>query len=261
MRAEQRWSAEHSRQFSEYGGNVRGYVRYEVTRHNLTQKLHGFLQYPRCVVDIGGGRGEDAKWLANLYPRHDVVLVEPDADSVAAARASSDTLEGIIEGDVRTAIAKYGQEHFELILLHGVLQYLPNPQEELRHLASLLQPGGYLSLLTAGKVGKINRFDAQGDQAAANELRRSGKYVNNLGVEAVAYSQREIESMLRRVGLITDTEGWFGVRLLSDDDNRRLDDVSTLELDQIRQLEIDASRDPAQKAAGQMLHFIARKNT
>lgn len=57
--------------FSEYDTTLRGHVRYEVVRRNLTPFLKSRSM---SVLDIGGGSGPDAAWLVNLG--HRVTIVE-----------------------------------------------------------------------------------------------------------------------------------------------------------------------------------------
>jgi SAM-dependent methyltransferase len=255
---EQRWSAEHGRQFDDHYKTMRGDVRREVTRANLNNELGSFLKFPRRVADMQGGRGSDARWLAERH--HEVVLA--DTDEAALAEASQRTyplLEDILHGDAQTVLDRYGPGSFDLVLSHGALLYLDSPEHELSRLGALLSEGGYLSLLTAGKFGKINRFERNGQSAALTKLLATGKYTNNLGLEAHAYLPQEIEGMLSAAGL--NTIAWFGVRIHSDRDTRQFEEVPAFHRNRILGWELNSSRDPSQRPAGQMLHFIARKNT
>jgi S-adenosylmethionine-dependent methyltransferase len=69
------------RQFDAYYETVRGHVREKVTRINLLEHLEGDSLR---VLDVGGGLGRDAVWLAQMG--HDVTLVEPAGRMVAMAR-------------------------------------------------------------------------------------------------------------------------------------------------------------------------------
>lgn len=256
--AEMRWSAAHRGQFQEHYETMRGYVRREVTRENLQLELGEFLKFPRRVLDVGGGDGSDARWLAGQ--NHNVVLVEPDRSALdEASKHLYPPLDNVLQGTSETALSHYGPGSFDLVLSHGVILYLDTPAAEIKRLSGLLQPGGYLSLLTAGKFGKINRFQAEGSTDALNTLLLTGKYTNNLGIFATAHLPREIDALLEREEL--ETINWFGVRLTTDEDDRQFDEVPALHRNRILASEIHASRDPLKRPNGQMLHFIARKNT
>lgn len=255
-RAESSWTAEQSSQFSHHPTTVRGYVRYEVTRQNLQDVLADFLSTPRRVIDLGGGEGNDAIWLANLDPNHRVNLVEPDAGYIKIAKANGDSvLKDLVQGDAQTALDKYGAESFDLLLSHGVLQYLDNSRKELAKMAQLIKPGGYLSLLTAGRFGKINRY--KDDQDRFSRLLLDGVFTNNLGAKARAYFPQELDAMLQAAGFVTIE--WYGTRINTDDDKRDINEVSAFELNRLFSAELKDSRDPLKRPQGQMLHFIGRK--
>ncbi len=255
--AEARWSPEHSELFSETGGEVRGYIRYEVSRQNLADTLRDYLSSPKRIIDIGGGEGGDAAWLSYLPQVHEVTLIEPDSASLGRAVARKSRIRTFSNGDSRRALEINGSESFDLALSHGVLQYVSNPRVELNTIAQLLRPGGYVSLLTAGKFGKLRRYSE--NQAVVNRLLLDGGFTNNLGLKATAYLPQEVDTMLMGAGF--ETVGWFGTRIISDDDHRRVEDVSALELNRLVSTELELSKDPVRRVEGQMLHFIARKNT
>lgn len=255
---EKRWADEHTRQFEEHYSRMRGYVRRELTRENIDSELHEFLSFPRNAADIGGGVGYDARWLAHTYPNSAVTLIDPTPAAIEAAKdVNYPVLENIILGDSGTALDRFGPESFDLVLSHGVLLYQDNPNEELTRIASLIKPRGYLSLLTAGLYGKRERFERQGRSAAARLLESTGVYRNDLDIRAHAYLPQDLEAMLELAGL--ETQQWFGVRTNPSDDNSPLADIPAFHRNRRLDEELRASRDPARKANGQLLHFIARK--
>jgi SAM-dependent methyltransferase len=215
--AEQRWSAEHSRQFQEHYKTVRGYVRRQITRENLAAHLEGFLKYSRRVIDVDGSQGDDARWLKGQPGYHHVGLIESDPLALEEAHGHSrPALDFILEGTAETAIARFSPESFELVMSHGKLLYAEDPAAELSQLAALLQRGGYLSLLTSGRIGKKDRFERRGDIASSILLDQTGEYTNNLGKRARAYYPHEIAGLLENAGLVVD--GWYGVRVFADKD-------------------------------------------
>lgn len=251
------WSEKHSQLFADHDKTLRGHVRYEVTRHNLIKTLGEFLNTPRMVADIGGGQGRDAKWLAQVSAGHQVYLFEPDRSSVAKAEADNDGRIAVVNGDAQTALESFGSAAFDLVLSHGVLQYLPDPQAELERLAVLIKPGGYLSTLNAGILGKLNRYHDLNDQAMVDRLRLSGKFYNRLNVDARAFLPQEMTVRLEAAGF--EVADWFGVRILSDEDPRLLDDVAAFHRNRLISSEIEASADPTLRPGGQLLHHIARR--
>lgn len=254
---EQPWTAEHSRRFQEHYKTMRGYVRREVTHLNIERTLKDYLSEPRQIVDLGGGEGEDARWLA--AKGHEVVLADTNSEAIAKAMALGAELEEIVLGTAGDVIEEFGPGSFDMVVSHGTLLYSDDPTRDLSQMGALLQPGGYLSLLTAGKFGKVRRFERNGQSAALTKLLATGKYVNNLGLEASAYLPQEVDGLLAANGF--KTEDWFGVRIFSDEDDRLVDEVPALHKNRILRHEVLASADPTIRPAGQLLLFIARKNT
>lgn len=251
------WSSEHSRLFEQHEESVRGYIRYEVTRHNLKTVLSDFLNTPKVMADIGGGKGQDALWLADTGAEHRVFLFEPDQRSASEAESRSKGRIEVINGDAKTALSRFGPESFDLIMFHGVLQYLPDPAQELKRQSDLLKSGGYLSTLNANMLGKLNRYQRRGDLAMVDRLRLTGKFYNNLNVSARAFLPQELEAMLNRAGF--ELVDWFGVRILSDEDPRMLEEIPAFHLNRLLESEIRASADPTLRPRGQLLHHIVRK--
>jgi len=67
--------------FSEHYDEVRGYVREQVTRHNLDATLQISNPKPKLrIADVGGGDGRDSDWAAGFG--HGVVLIEPSAAEI-----------------------------------------------------------------------------------------------------------------------------------------------------------------------------------
>ena len=106
------------------------------------------------VIDVGGGTGVHAAWLARNG--HRVELVDPVAEHVTRARdegARPDTGFTARLGDARKL--PFGDERFDVALLFGPLYHLPEPADRadaLREAHRVLRPGGIAF------VAAISRF-------------------------------------------------------------------------------------------------------
>jgi SAM-dependent methyltransferase len=112
---------------------------------------------PASVVDIGGGTGGFAVRVAELGHRVVVVDPSPDALAILARRAEEsgvadrvsgrqgdlDTLAGTVAG----SLADVPAGSADVVLCHGVLEIVDDPATALDTVATLLRPGGSLSLL------------------------------------------------------------------------------------------------------------------
>jgi hypothetical protein len=118
------------------------------------------------VVDAGGGTGGFAVPLASLG--HHVTVVDPSPDSLAAAQrraAEQDVPLRAIQGDAADLATVAGEQSADLVLCHSVLEYVDSPPAAMAAIATVLRPGGAVSVLTASAVAAVihralaGRFD------------------------------------------------------------------------------------------------------
>ncbi|MEU5113487.1 methyltransferase domain-containing protein [Streptomyces longwoodensis] len=171
------------------------------------------------VLDVGMGQGTQALRLARLG--HQVTGLEQDATMIAAARAAlSGEPEGIrermriIEGDGRETGAHFLPGSFDVVLCHGVLMYLQDPDALLAGLARVLAPGGLLSLLVRNGDALAMRPGLAGDWAGALTAFDDVSYRNRLGVDARADRRAALTDTLAGIG--TPLHAWYGVRVFTD---------------------------------------------
>jgi len=97
---------------------------------------------PARVLDVGGGPGEYAAWLADLG--YDVTLVDPVALHVEQARDRG--VVSAVVGDARTL--DFDDGTFDAVLLLGPLYHLPDREDRIRSLREaqrVLVPGGVVA--------------------------------------------------------------------------------------------------------------------
>ncbi|MEU5250345.1 class I SAM-dependent methyltransferase [Streptomyces longwoodensis] len=171
------------------------------------------------VLDVGMGQGTQALRLARLG--HQVTGLEQDATMIAAARAAlSGEPEGIrermriIEGDGRETGAHFLPGSFDVVLCHGVLMYLQDPDALLAGLARVLAPGGLLSLLVRNGDALAMRAGLSGDWAGALGAFDDVSYRNRLGVDARADRRAALTDTLAGIG--APLHAWYGVRVFTD---------------------------------------------
>jgi len=113
---------------------------------------------PRVVMDVGGGAGVYALWLAARG--HEVHLVDPVPLHVAQARAAAERTKARL-ASVGTADARalpFTDRSADAVLLLGPLYHLPEPKERARALAEafrVLRPSG---LLFAAAISRFASF-------------------------------------------------------------------------------------------------------
>jgi SAM-dependent methyltransferase len=118
------------------------------------------------VVDAGGGTGGFAVPLASQG--HAVTVIDPSPDSLAAAQrraAEAGVPLRAVQGDAADLAAVAGEKSADLVLCHSVLEYVDSPPAAMAAIASVLRPGGAVSVLAASAVAAVihralaGRFD------------------------------------------------------------------------------------------------------
>jgi len=116
----------------------------ERTRELLAARLP---PAPAVVLDIGGGPGAHACWLAGLgYEVHLVDIVPRHVEQARAAGPGRPPLASAEVGDARCIVRT--DSSVDVVLLLGPLYHLPEPADRLAALAEamrVLRPGGLLA--------------------------------------------------------------------------------------------------------------------
>jgi SAM-dependent methyltransferase len=165
------------------------------------------------------GQGTQALRLARAG--HKVTGVEQDATMIAAAReALSGQPEGIrermriVQGDGRDTGVHFLPGSFDVVLCHGVLMYVEEPDPLVAGLARMLAPGGLLSLLVRNGDALAMRPGLSGDWAGALAAFDTTAYRNRLGLDVRADRLATLTATLAGIGAPLHT--WYGVRVFTD---------------------------------------------
>ncbi len=171
------------------------------------------------VLDVGMGQGTQSLRLARAG--HRVTGVERDATMIAAARdALAGQPEGIrermriVEGDGRDTGVHFLPGSFDVVLCHGVLMYVEEPDPLLAGLARMLAPGGLLSLLVRNGDALAMRPGLHGDWAGALASFDTTAYRNRLGLDVRADRLATLTARLASIG--APLHAWYGVRVFTD---------------------------------------------
>ncbi|MFD7276222.1 class I SAM-dependent methyltransferase [Streptomyces sp. NPDC059862] len=186
------------------------------------------------VLDVGMGQGTQALRLARAG--HQVTGIEKDSAMLSAARAAlAAEPEGIrervrlVEGDGRDTGVHFLPGSFDVVLCHGVLMYVNDPDPLLAGLARMLAPGGLLSLLVRNGDALAMRPGLSGDWSAALAAFDTTAYRNRLGLDVRADRLGTLTATLAGIG--APLHAWYGVRVFTDtatDGAELLADVSVL---------------------------------
>ncbi len=165
------------------------------------------------IIDAGGGTGGFAVPLAAAG--HTVTVLDPSPDSLAAAQRRAAEVSvplRAVQGDATDLAALAGGQGADLVLCHSVLEYVDSPAAAMAAVASVLRPGGAVSVLAASAVAAVihralaGRFD---------EARRLLAAVPATGTVAPRrFTLAEVTGLIEEAGLRAGPA--HGIRVFTD---------------------------------------------
>jgi S-adenosylmethionine-dependent methyltransferase len=175
---------------------------------------------PARIVDVGGGTGGFAVPLAQLGHRVEVIDPSPDALAALGRRAREADVADRITGeqgdlaDLADIVEAGRGGPVDLVLCHGVLEVVDDPAAALATIASVLRPGGHLSLLVAQRHAAVVARAMAGHFQAARDLLDDPSAGRVAGRGGHRFTAEELEPLLTKAGLSPVTV--HGVRVFAD---------------------------------------------
>lgn len=170
------------------------------------------------VIDLGGGTGGLAVPLA--LAGHDITVVDPSPDALAslrrrAAEAQASSRISAVQGDADTLSSLVGRDRPDLVLCHGTLEYVDDPERTLAQIAGVLAPSGILSLVVPQRSAAIlaRALAGQFAQARAALDRPDGRWGDGDPVPR-RFDRVGVVALVEAAGLTVT--GAHGIRLFSD---------------------------------------------
>nr|WP_328957121.1 class I SAM-dependent methyltransferase [Kitasatospora purpeofusca] len=241
-------------------GTLRNLVRQEMVARQLAEQLTGRIA--QRVLDIGCGQGTQALRLARAG--HYVTGIDSDPAALGAAQETlaeePDAVRERVQlliGDGHQCGRWFGARSFDVVLCHGVLMYLPDPDPMIASLARLLAPGGLLSLVVRNRDALALRPAAAGDWRAALEAFESDRYYNRLGLAARADRIGDLAVTLSEVSV--PLRHWYGVRVLTESTPDDAPPVDGRQLAQLLEAEERAGRTDPYRQVAALLHVVGMK--
>jgi S-adenosylmethionine-dependent methyltransferase len=226
-----------------------------VAEHDRARGGHGL-----DVVDIGGGTGGFAVPLAGLG--HRVTVVDPSPDALAALqrRAAEAGVAGAVraeQGDAGALAATVGAASADLVLCHGVLEYVDDPRAAVQDALDVLRPGGLVSLLVTQRLGAVLARALSGRFADARRLLDAADgHAGDGDPVPRRFDEKAVRGLLSGRPLQVRTV--HGVRVFTDLLPGALVDADPEAAQALLDLEQAVSEDPTLAALAAQLHLVAQ---
>ncbi|MFF3762511.1 class I SAM-dependent methyltransferase [Streptomyces sp. NPDC001922] len=239
---------------------MRNTVRQELVARQVEEQIAARFPVGQRlrVLDVGLGQGTQALRLARAG--HKITGLESDPRMLSTVRtALAAEPEGIrervrlIEGDGRETGVHFLPGSFDVVLCHGVLMYLPEPDPFLAGLARVLAPGGLLSLLVRNADALAMRPGLARDWDGALASFDSPAYTNRVGLPVRADRLDALTGTLAGIGAPLDT--WYGVRVFTDQVADDEEPPTGQELARLLAAEDRAGRTDPYRAVAALLHL------
>lgn len=153
-----------------YGSN-KGAIRLAVLKHDMCAGIAGLTSDQKLqVLDAGGGMGQIARWLAEKG--HDVTLCDLSAEMLALAErenidAGLQDRITLIHSPIQDLPRLLPDRKFDLVLLHGVIEWMAEPAEAIEAVAPMLSSGGAMSVLFFNRNKLFLKWGINGQVASA----------------------------------------------------------------------------------------------
>lgn len=238
----------------------RNAVVWEVLRGALDSRAEAAGRDALDVLDTGGGTGHFAVPAARLG--HRVTVVDPSPDALfglerrAAEAGVADRVRGV-QGDAHDLFDVVERGGYDVVLCHGVLEYVDDPAESLRNLVAALRPeGGGLSLLAAGLGGAVLGRALAGHFTEARQALTTpdGRWGEGDPMPR-RFSAEQLRELVEGAGL--DVASVHGVRVFADLVPGALVDTEPDAAEGLARLEAVAAELPAFQAVASQLHVLA----
>ncbi len=242
--------------------SVKGYVRTYVMHQQLLEHLP---TPPATVLDVGGGAGHQSLPLARAG--YDVMLLDSSPAMLDKARERLQRLPPdvqrrvtLLDADGENADEAVSGRRFAVVLCHGVLGYLEQPEQLVDQLCRCAEHGGIVSIMTgnARAAAVQPALERRWEDALASFDARTG--IGVLGLPARAHTVEELSELMRTHGV--DPLRWYGVWLFVDwleFSGVRLDPGDSEQVAATAAVELEASRRDPYRRLSRVFHLLGRK--
>lgn len=187
-------------------------VHLSVLKSNLVKSIPDLTSSNNlCILDAGGGKGEIALWLAEMGHKIKLCdLSDRTQDHNTQNHSKNSVCQNIehINSPLEKLPRVFSAGQFDIIFLHGVIEWVKSPLSVIQLLSPLLKNNGILSLLYLNKDKQILKWGINGqyEQAISGENKTS-KTITPLN----PLSEYEVLPLLRKLGFKDITKSGINI--------------------------------------------------
>ncbi|MER6124209.1 methyltransferase [Streptomyces sp. NPDC001795] len=238
--------------------SLRTAVVWDVLKDALDRRVKATGRDVLDVLDTGGGSGKFAVPVAGLG--HRVTVVDPSPNALfalerrAAEAGVADRVQGV-QGDAHGLFDVVERGGYDVVLCHGVLEYVDDPAEGVRNVVAALRPDGVLSLLAAGLGGAVLARALAGHFKEAKQALEdpNGRWGEGDPVPH-RFTAEQLTALVEDAGLRVGAV--HGVRVFADLVPGVLVDTEPGALEALLKLEAAAAETPAFHSVATQLHVL-----
>lgn len=241
--------------------SLRTAVVWEVLKEALERRAKAAGRDVLDVLDTGGGTGNFAVPAARLGHRVTVVDPSPNALFALETRAAEAGVAGRVrgvQGDTDGLFDVVERDGYDVVLCHGVLEYVDDPAEAVRKTVAALRPSGSLSLLAAGLGGAVLARAIAGHFTEARHALtdEAGRWGEGDPVPR-RFTVEQLSRLVTGAGL--EIGAVHGVRVFSDLVPGGLVDTEPGAVDALLKLETAAAELPDFHSVAAQLHVLGER--
>ena len=238
--------------------SLRTAVVWDVLKDALDRRVKATGRDALDVLDTGGGSGNFAVPLARLG--HAVTVVDPSPNALfalerrVAEAGVADRVRGV-QGDAHGLFDVVEPGGYDVVLCHGVLEYVDDPAEGVRNAVRALRSEGVLSVLASGLGGAVLARALAGHFKEARQAlgNPDGRWGDGDPVPR-RFTTEQLTSLVEDAGLAVSAV--HGVRVFADLVPGVLVDTEPGALDALLKLEAAAAELPAFHSVATQLHVL-----
>lgn len=130
-------------------GTEKGYIRFQLLKEDILDYCGDIQKGNWTILDAGGGSGRLSRFCASYGNSVQLCDISTEMLKLAQEENEKQGLQELISINQKSLmdLAPQTEGTFDLVLMHGVAEWMDDPAAAVRHISSMVKPGGLASIL------------------------------------------------------------------------------------------------------------------